>query len=107
MPCYRCRRRQDDPVRGASPWKRGVIAAEQVLVCPDCQQVHDWVADLDRCPQCSSTALIRVLGVTNCKACGAEDVAPVSGTAKAAATENDQAALADEVSRALDRLHDT
>jgi len=49
MPCYRCGARQTDPGKGPSPWKRGVIADEQVLVCPDCQQTHDWTADLDRC----------------------------------------------------------
>ena len=32
MPCYRCGTRQVDPVRGHSPWRRGVKGDEQVLV---------------------------------------------------------------------------
>jgi ribosomal protein S27E len=52
MPCYRCGTRQVDPDRGQSPWKRGVRAAHQVLICPGCQEAFDWAADLDRCPVC-------------------------------------------------------
>jgi hypothetical protein len=69
MPCYRCGARQTDPGKGPSPWKRGVIADEQVLVCPDCQQRHDWVSDLDRCGSCGSTMLVRALGQTRCRRC--------------------------------------
>ena len=69
MPCYRCGSRQTDPGKGPSPWKRGVIRDEQVLVCPDCQQVHDWVGDLDRCESCGSTMLLRALGETRCREC--------------------------------------
>ena len=69
MPCYRCGARQTDPGKGPSPWKRGVIADEQVLVCPDCQHAHDWVADLDRCAGCGSTMLVRALGETRCRDC--------------------------------------
>jgi hypothetical protein len=68
MPCYRCGARQTDPGKGPSPWKRGVIRDEQVLVCPDCQSTHDWVADLDRCESCGSTMLLRALGETRCRA---------------------------------------
>jgi ribosomal protein L37AE/L43A len=71
MPCYRCAARQHDPVKGPSDWKRGVLDGEQVLVCPSCQRTHDWQADLDRCPECGSTMLVRALGDTRCKACGA------------------------------------
>ncbi|HVE62976.1 MAG TPA: hypothetical protein VNB94_04155 [Mycobacteriales bacterium] len=71
MPCYRCDRRQSDPGRGASPWKRGVLAGTQVLVCPSCQQEHDWEAALDECAACGSTRLVRSLGDTRCLACGA------------------------------------
>jgi len=70
MPCYRCGARQTDPAKGPSPWKRGVRAGEQVLVCPDCQQRHEWVADLESCPLCGSVRLSRVLGQTRCSACG-------------------------------------
>ncbi|MBV9098335.1 MAG: hypothetical protein JO079_09780 [Frankiaceae bacterium] len=70
MPCYRCGTRQTDPGKGPSPWKRGVVADEQVLVCPSCQQEHDWIADLDRCVSCGSTMLLRALGETRCRQCG-------------------------------------
>lgn len=70
MPCYRCGARQADPGKGPSPWKRGVVRDEQVLVCPSCQQVHDWTGDLDRCADCGSTMLIRALGETRCRQCG-------------------------------------
>jgi hypothetical protein len=72
MPCYHCGARQTDPGKGPSPWKRGVIHDVQVLVCPECQQTHDWVADLDRCASCGSTMLVRALGETRCRACSWE-----------------------------------
>ncbi|WP_119731313.1 hypothetical protein [Thermomonospora amylolytica] len=70
MPCFRCGARQSDPVRGASPWKRGVRADRQVLICPACQRSEDWTAALDRCVACGSTALICRLGEVECRACG-------------------------------------
>jgi hypothetical protein len=70
MPCFNCGARQTDPVRGASPWKRGVSRDHQVLVCPDCQVAPDWAADLDQCAACGSTALICRLGEVECRACG-------------------------------------
>ncbi len=70
MPCYRCGTRQVDPDRGESPWKRGVRADRQVLVCPGCQSSLDWMADLDRCPVCASVRLVRRLGEVECRACG-------------------------------------
>lgn len=69
MPCYRCGARQTDPVRGASPWRRGVSREVQVLICPDCQRSHDL--DLDTCAGCGSTALICRLGEVECRSCGA------------------------------------
>jgi hypothetical protein len=69
MPCYHCGARQTDPGKGPSPWKRGVIQDEQVLVCPRCQANHDWAADLDRCEDCGSTMLLRALGETRCRQC--------------------------------------
>ena len=96
MPCYRCGARQTDPGKGPSPWKRGVIADEQVLVCPDCQSSHDWTADLDRCESCGSTVLVRALGETRCRAC--------SFTKQAVRQPRDaDASLADEVAAALRR----
>lgn len=98
MPCYRCGALQVDPTRGPSPWKRGVVADSQVLVCPDCQRDHDWVADLDRCAECGSTMLVRVLGETRCRACG--------WTRQATPTARSDAPpeLAAEVAAALDRV---
>jgi len=73
MPCHRCGARQTDPVKGASPWRRGVRAGEQVLVCPDCQRDRDWTADFAHCSECGSARLVRMLGNTQCKDCGAQD----------------------------------
>jgi hypothetical protein len=87
MPCYRCGARQVDPDRGESPWKRGVRADRQVLICPACQSSVDWSAELDRCPVCSSMHLVRRLGEVECRDCGdvrdpsaaSASVAPISG----------------------------
>ena len=70
MPCYRCGARQVDPDRGESPWKRGVRADRQVLICPACQSSVDWAGELDRCPVCSSVHLVRRLGEVECRDCG-------------------------------------
>jgi hypothetical protein len=97
MPCYRCAARQTDPGKGPSPWKRGVIGDEAVLVCPQCQADHDWTADLDRCPDCGSTMLVRALGETRCRQCG---WGRASGPA---ASKGVDPALADDVAAALRR----
>ncbi len=89
MPCYRCGARQVDPDRGESPWKRGVRADRQVLICPACQSSVDWSAELDRCPVCSSMHLMRRLGEVECRVCGdvrepsaaPASVTPISGAA--------------------------
>jgi len=70
MPCYRCGVRQIDPDKGESPWKRGVRADRQVLICPACQASSDWTGELDRCPVCSSLHLVRRLGEVECRDCG-------------------------------------
>jgi hypothetical protein len=70
MPCYRCGVRQVDPDRGESPWKRGVRADRQVLICPTCQSSADWTSELDRCPVCLSMHLVRRLGEVECRDCG-------------------------------------
>lgn len=70
MPCYRCGTRQVDPDRGESPWRRGVQADRQVLICPGCQSSFDWLAELDRCPLCASAHLVRRLGEIECRDCG-------------------------------------
>ncbi len=71
MPCYRCGVRQTDPGRGQSPWKRGVRRYSQILICPGCQDTADWMAELDRCSQCSSVHLVKRLGEVECRDCGA------------------------------------
>jgi hypothetical protein len=100
MPCYRCGARQTDPGKGPSPWKRGVIDDEQVLVCPDCQTTHEWTADLDKCGSCGSTMLVRALGETRCRACSFVKQVPLD---KPRSTDD---ALADEVAEALRRRFD-
>jgi hypothetical protein len=70
MACYRCGSRQVDPVRGHSPWRRGVRGDQQVLICPTCQGMHDWKADLDQCSRCGSVRLVRRLGEAECRDCG-------------------------------------
>ncbi|MQA94855.1 MAG: hypothetical protein GEV11_09455 [Streptosporangiales bacterium] len=100
MPCYRCGARQSDPVRGASPWKRGVRDDRQVLVCPECQRVHDWTSDLDRCAGCGSTALSCRLGEVECRDCGSVRDQRAAGSAADAAT----AGLSDEVGAAIARV---
>ena len=93
MPCYRCGARQVDPDRGESPWKRGVRADRQVLICPACQSSVDWSAELDRCPVCSSMHLVRRLGEVECRDCGdvrepsapSASVAPIPGAAPGSA----------------------
>ena len=106
MPCHRGGARQTDPVRSASPWRRGVRAGEQVLVCPECQKDRDWTADLARCASCGSARLVRVLGNTQCKDCGAEDqVAPEKPGAPETAPESRSGitTLSEDVHAALER----
>jgi len=119
MPCYRCGARQVDPDRGESPWKRGVRADRQVLICPACQSSVDWSAELDRCPVCSSMHLVRRLGEVECRDCGdvrepsaapasvtpspmpgASSAAPAGGDADLGVTPG----LAEEVELALARV---
>ena len=114
MPCYRCGVRQTDPERGKSPWRRGVVHDQLVLICPACQQSADWTAELERCAKCRSAHLIRRLGQVECLDCGvvreseAAALVPAgrpdtAARAPAGAGPSDSA-LADEVGRALDRL---
>ncbi|MEY9889509.1 putative amidophosphoribosyltransferase [Catenulispora sp. MAP5-51] len=106
MPCHRCGARQTDPVRGASPWRRGVRAGEQVLVCSDCQRGRDWTADLAHCAACGSPRLVRALGSTQCKDCGAQDsVTAEAPAAPEQATESRSGVttLSEDVHAALER----
>ncbi|MFZ0187877.1 MAG: hypothetical protein WAL72_13155 [Streptosporangiaceae bacterium] len=126
--------RQTDPERGKSPWRRGVVHDQLVLICPACQESADWTAELERCAKCRSAHLIRRLGQVECLDCGlvrepealpnpglnpgiepglvpvggpgVAGRAPAGGSAPAGGRPSGAAdsALADEVSRALDRL---
>lgn len=102
MPCYRCGARQTDPVRGASQWKRAVLRERQVLICPACQQVHDWTVGLDRCHGCGSTFLICRLGEVECRACGT--VRPAGRPQHAEPVAAGPPGLSEEVAAALDRV---
>jgi hypothetical protein len=96
MPCYRCAKRQSDPGKGPSDWKRGVLDGVQVLICPGCQGSHDWQAELDCCEACGSVRLVRALGETRCKECG-NTLSAAGGSASV------DESLADDVSAALKR----
>jgi hypothetical protein len=110
VPCYRCGVRQTDPERGQSPWRRGVVREQLVLVCPACQESGDWTDDLEHCAGCRSAHLIRRLGQVECLDCGLvrepeASLIPVGGgEADVRAPARADADLADEVGRALDRL---
>jgi len=102
MACYRCGTRQVDPARGHSPWQRGVRGDQQVLICPTCQGMHDWKADLDACSRCGGVRLVRRLGEVECRDCGYV-VAPAS-TEVSVLSGADAPGLSEEVARALDRV---
>jgi len=110
VPCYRCGVRQTDPERGKSPWRRGVMHDQLVLICPACQESADWTAELERCAKCRSAHLIRRLGQVECLDCGLvrepeSSLVPIGGPDSAGSAPDPAAtALADEVGRALDRL---
>ena len=115
MACYRCGVRQVDPVRGHSPWQRGVRGNQQVLICPTCQGIHDWKTDLDPCGRCGSVRLVRRLGEAECRDCGYVATSePVAVPEMAGAPEMagipemagmpDAPGLSEEVARALERV---
>jgi hypothetical protein len=123
MPCYRCGTRQVDPDRGESPWKRGVRADRQVLICPACQSSVDWIGELDHCPVCSSVHLVRRLGEVECRDCGnvsdpgaavaagvpdvtgaAAETVPRAGGVGSEAGFGETPGLAEEVELALERV---
>jgi hypothetical protein len=113
MPCYRCGARQTDPVRGPSPWKRGVYARAQILVCPDCQEEGEWRSEVDHCGRCQSIELVRMLGETLCRSCGAtmDASAPLVPEPRSRQERGGQSpspltppGLSEEVAAALDRM---
>ena len=101
MPCYRCGTRQVDPEPGKpSPWRQGLIAEHQVLVCPGCYQAA--LADLARCPRCASMRLVRRLDQVECLDCRLTRDADADPAVPAPRGEDSD--LADEVARALARI---
>jgi hypothetical protein len=108
MSCYRCGTRQVDPDRGESPWKRGVRADRQVLICPACQGAFDWMSELDRCPVCSGARLVRRLGEVECKDCGSVRDPAASSALTPVPVPDERPGLtpglAEEVQQALDRV---
>jgi len=109
MPCFRCGARQTDPARGASPWRRGVRADHQVLVCPGCQTAHDWADGLDRCAVCGSAALVCRLGEVECRDCGhtreaVRDAPRPADLVPSSAGHRDDRGLSEEVAAALTRV---
>jgi hypothetical protein len=92
MPCYRCGARQADPEAGKpSPWKRGVLAEHQVLICPDC--LPSAIPELDRCAACGGVRLIRRLDQVECRDCRhVRDAGPEPPAVPGTATAPDAAA---------------
>ena len=104
MPCYRCGTRQADPEPGKpSPWHRGVVREQQVLICPGCYP--GALDELARCARCDSARLIKRLGQVECLDCrlirDAGSEPPVPGPRDA------DSGLAAEVARALERIMGT
>ncbi|NEE02074.1 hypothetical protein [Phytoactinopolyspora halotolerans] len=91
-------------------------ADSQVLVCPECQQSSDWSAEVDHCPTCGGTNLVRRLGQTVCRTCEssatAEFLAVESTTDRGIAVNlggrhrrpDDGRDLTNEVASAIDRV---
>jgi len=102
--CLRCARRQSDPGRGPSAWKRGVAEGRLVLICPDCQAAPSWADVLDRCAACASTALVRRLGETACRMCGHVGLGLPGPEQPPAIAGDAAAALSTDVAVALHRV---
>jgi hypothetical protein len=77
-----------------------VRSGEQVLVCPDCQRESAWADDLEKCPNCGSVSLARVLGDTVCRSCGRTFASDQTADVRSAAPPG----LAEDVEAALNRL---
>jgi hypothetical protein len=81
-----------------------VVRHRQVLVCPECRSLHGDDG-LDRCADCGSASLVRRLGETVCRSCGAADqVVEADASLAPAASDGARQRLVGGVSDALDRL---
>lgn len=48
-----------------------MVKAEQILVCPLCQEEHpSWLEELRACERCGSTRLSVIMGSIVCRGCG-------------------------------------
>jgi hypothetical protein len=109
VPCYRCGTRQADPEPGKpSPWHRGVLRQQQVLICPGCYPVARPA--LTRCLRCDRVHLVKRLGQVECQDCHLiSDVADadggdLAGLPPVTVPAGTDTSLADEVERALARV---
>lgn len=106
MGCLLCGRRQEDPRKVPSPWRRGVVLdpdPRQVLVCPECQADPAWSEVLARCGNCDSTALLVRFGEATCATCGTVAARPGTRTPPSP-DEAARTRLRDEVAAAIDRV---
>jgi hypothetical protein len=112
VPCYRCGARQSDPEAGKpSPWRQGLVAGHQVLVCPGCYP--EVTPDLARCSRCAGVRLVRRLDQVECLDChqttdaSADPAGPSPRPVDSGSADSGSAhsSLAADVARALDRLH--
>jgi hypothetical protein len=97
-----------------------VLRDQLVLVCPACQESGEWTAEVESCSRCASVHLIRRLGQVECLDCGLvrePEAVPAPGlnpgpnprltpglVPAGRPASSPDAALAEEVGRALDRL---
>jgi hypothetical protein len=109
VPCYQCGSRQVDPEPGKpSPWHRGVLRQQQVLICPGCYPAAR--PELTRCLRCDRVHLVKRLGQVECQDCHLiSDVAEADGGHLVAVPPGEDprrpdTSLADEVERALARV---
>jgi hypothetical protein len=79
----------------------GVTGEQQVLICPSCQRLVGWTAELQACAGCGSLHLIRRLDQVECLDCRLVRES-LSGDERVPSARD--RVLAAEVARALDRL---
>jgi hypothetical protein len=101
VPCYRCGGRQADPEPGKpSPWRQGLVAEHQVLLCPDCYPAA--APDLTRCSRCHGVRLIRRLDQVECLDC--HEIRDADAEPAVTAPRVVDSGLAADVASALERI---